>query len=269
MNQDRPLVAAAAGVSEPSPAWAEVSRLTAARVALGRSGVSLPTREVLNFSLAHARARDSVHIPLDVPRLRQELEQDGWPVLEVSTQAPDRRAYLVRPDWGRRLDESSRERLAPLADGEASFDLVFVLSDGLSPVALHNHASKLLGLLKPMLAYLCVAPLVIATQARVALADEIGERLQARLAISVIGERPGLSSPDSLGIYLTVDPKVGRTDAERNCISNIHGAGLAPASAAAQLAELIRLALSACRSGIGLAQASDSLPLEEKTLVQK
>lgn len=256
-------VTAEACVVEPAPAWAGLAGLTPARVALGRSGVSLPTRELLSFGLAHARARDAVHAALDVPRLRAELEQDGWRVVEVASRAADRAAYLARPDWGRRLDPVSAARLqAVLADEPAAVspDLVLVLSDGLSGAAVQTHARLLLRALRPKLSGLCLAPLVIATQARVALSDEVGECFGARFAASLIGERPGLSSPDSLGIYLTGDPRVGRTDAERNCISNIHGAGLGYEDAAEQFADRLAAALRGGRTGVAQSAREAALP---------
>lgn len=255
---DKPsgLVPASGGVIEPAPAWADLAGLTSARIALGRSGVSLPTRELLSFGLAHARARDAVHAALDGPRLRDELEGEGWAVLEVASLARDRAAYLARPDWGRTLDDVSRARLtthrAAASPREALADVALVLSDGLSAAAIHAHALPLLCALRPLLAGLHLAPLVIATQARVALADEVGECLGARLVASLIGERPGLSSPDSLGIYLTAAPRRGRTDAERNCISNIHAAGLRYDEAARQITQLISAAIREGCTGVAL-----------------
>jgi ethanolamine ammonia-lyase small subunit len=228
--------------------WAALRQYTAARIALGRSGASLPTREVLAFEQAHAQARDAVLVPLDAARLQGELEAEGWPVRQVHSRAADIAAYLARPDWGRRLADESAAALSTLP----GTDLALVLSDGLSAVALQTHAVPLLRELRPQLAGLCLAPLVIARRARVALADEVGERLGARVAVSLIGERPGLSSPDSLGAYLTHGPRVGRNDAERNCISNIRPQGLDYAEAAAQLAALLRAALGAGRSGVTL-----------------
>lgn len=240
--------------------WAELRRHTAARIALGRSGASLPTREVLAFEQAHAQARDAVLVPLDADALQGALERDGWPVLLVRSRAPDQAAYLARPDWGRRLSIDSLDALT--ANGIP--DLVLVLSDGLSAIALQTHAAPLLRALKPRLEGLSLAPLVIATRARVALADEVGERLRARVAVSLIGERPGLSSPDSLGAYLTHTPRIGRNDAERNCISNIRPQGLGYDEAAAQLAALLRAALGAGLSGVKLqfdpARALDAPP---------
>ena len=231
--------------------WTALRRHTAARIALGRSGASLPTREVLAFELAHAQARDAVLTGLDVTALRRTLEADGWTASEVRSRAPDQAAYLARPDWGRRLDSDSLSALAALDIN--STDLVLVVSDGLSSTAVQQNAAPLLRALRPLLPDgLAVAPVIIATHARVALADEVGAAFGARIALSLIGERPGLSSPDSLGAYLTYAPKVGRTDAERNCISNIRPQGLGYAAAALQLAALIRTAQHAQLSGVKL-----------------
>ncbi|MES2683162.1 MAG: ethanolamine ammonia-lyase subunit EutC [Pseudomonadota bacterium] len=228
--------------------WPELRAFTPARLALGRAGSSLPTSEVLAFQLAHAQARDAVWTALDVPALAAALAADGWPTQTVRSAAPDRQAYLVRPDWGRRLHPDSRAALTH-AGGS---DVLFVLSDGLSATAVQRHAAPLLRALRPLLQGLMLAPLIIATQARVALADEVGEALGVRLAVSLIGERPGLSSPDSLGAYVTHAPRAGLSDAARNCLSNIRPAGLAIDAAAAQLAALIHAALRQQRSGITL-----------------
>lgn len=236
--------------------WPELRAFTPARLALGRVGSSLPTREVLAFQLAHAQARDAVWTPLDVPALQRQLEAEGWTVQTVQSAAADRAAYLARPDWGRRLHADSRTALA--ADA-AAVDLVFVISDGLSSTATQRHAAPLLLALKPLLQGLALAPLVIATQARVALADEVGEALGARLAVSLIGERPGLSSSDSLGAYVTYAPRVGLTDAARHCLSNIRPEGLGYEAAAQQLAALILTALAAKHSGVSLKPAPAAL----------
>jgi ethanolamine ammonia-lyase small subunit len=238
-------------------------RLTPARIALGRSGSSQPTRAVLEFELAHAQARDAVLAPLDTAALRQQLEADGWPTLEVCSRAADRTAYLARPDWGRRLSEASAASLCALDPPGA--DLALVVSDGLSSVAVARHAANLLRALRPLLsAATRIAPIVVATQARVALSDEIGACLKARVAVSIIGERPGLSSPDSLGLYLTYAPQPGRNDAERNCISNIRPPqGLAYTEAAQLLAALLHAALDQRCSGIALRPAPpQSLEIE-------
>lgn len=249
--------------------WRALRRHTAARIALGRSGSSLPTREVLAFALAHAQARDAVHLPLDVATLRAQLEGDGWSVIETASRASDRAAYLARPDWGRRLDEAS----AAAVDAQRGhYDVLFVIGDGLSSTAVQAHAATLLLALKPLLDGLSMAPVVIATQARVALADDVGERIGARLALSLIGERPGLSSPDSLGAYLTYAPKVGITDEARNCISNIRPEGFAIGAAAQLIAAHVRAALQAQLSGVALrfdparvlASAPDRNPDDQK-----
>ena len=229
--------------------WSALRRHTAARIAIGRSGNSLPTREVLAFGLAHAQARDAVHLPLDVPALRSKLESAGWRAIEVESRAADRAAYLARPDWGRRLHEQS---LAKLADVEHGADIVFVISDGLSSIAVQRHALALIEQIKPLLDGFAIAPIIIATQARVALADDIGEHIEAKLAVSLIGERPGLSSPDSLGAYITYAPKVGNTDEARNCISNIRPDGFAIGAAAQLIAANIRASLRARLSGVAL-----------------
>ena len=218
---------------------------TPARVGLGRAGNSLLTRDLLNFQLAHARARDAVHAKLDPASLL-------LPGVTVASAAPDRITYLRRPDLGRKLSDESRVRLQGLAAGQC--DAVFVVADGLSALAVHRHAKSLLEAVVPRLQSLGwqLAPLVIAQQARVAIGDHIGQILNARLAVVLIGERPGLSSPDSLGVYLTWDPKPGRTDAERNCISNIRTEGLSYAAAAEKLVFLMTEARRLKLSGVML-----------------
>jgi ethanolamine ammonia-lyase small subunit len=203
----------------------DLSRFTNARVALGITGNSLPTRELLRFQLDHARARDAVYAELD-PRSLPE------PHVVVRSAARDRGVYLKRPDLGRVLSEESRDLLQP-----GDYDAAIVLADGLSALAVNRHAAPLLATLKPLLAAeeWLVAPLTVALQARVALGDEIGQRLGARQVAILIGERPGLTAPDSLGIYLTYDPRPGRTEAERNCISNVRPEGLTYELAARKL----------------------------------
>lgn len=240
----------------PRDPWERLAELTPARVALGRAGTGLPTRELLRFELAYAQARDAVEQPLDVASLRAELAATGLPVLHAASRAADRRTYLQRPDLGRRLDDASaRELAAP--GGTAGPDLAIVVADGLSALAVQRHAAPVVAALLPLLAGLRIAPLVLATQARVALADEVGALLGARLALILLGERPGLSSPDSLGAYLTYAPRVGCRDAERNCVSNIRPAGLPPDRAARKLAWLIREALGRELTGVQLHDESD------------
>jgi ethanolamine ammonia-lyase small subunit len=220
---------------------------TPARVELGRAGGSLPTRALLEFQLAHAKARDAVHLPLAVNSLVLELKQKGISSISLASAARDRGEYLKRPDLGRRLSDDSREQLAAV---RAEPDAVFVIADGLSALAVHRHAMPLLELLLRDLDWR-VAPVAIVEQGRVAIGDEIGELLGARMAVVLIGERPGLSSPDSLGVYLTWQPRPGLTDAERNCISNIRAEGLSHAGAAHKLLFLMnesrRLKLSGVR----------------------
>jgi ethanolamine ammonia-lyase small subunit len=236
--------------------WSDLRRHTPARIALGRAGDSLRTVELLRFAAAHAQARDAVHVPLDVPMLTAALQADGWQTVPVSSRAPTREDYLRRPDWGRRLAPSSADALQAAANG--AVDLAVVVGDGLSAVAAQRHAAPLLAALRAALASgadttpLRMAPVVIATQARVALADEIGALLQARLVLILLGERPGLSSPDSLGAYLTHAPQVGCTDAQRNCVSNIRPDGLAPVQAARRIAWLLRESLRRRVTGIAL-----------------
>ncbi len=227
--------------------------LTPARLGLGRSGVSQVTRDVLHFQLSHAQARDAVHARLDAAALAQAIRAqvsqfDSGPVLRLHSAAPDRTTYLQRPDLGRRLDEKSRSALAPNEGGEV--DVAMVVADGLSALAVERHVPPLLGLLLPRLAERNVAPVCVVEQGRVAIGDEIGEALQARLSIVLIGERPGLSSPDSLGAYITWAPRVGRTDAERVCISNIRSQGLDYEEAAAQVERAVTEAFQRRLTGV-------------------
>ncbi len=246
----------------PADPWADLRRHTPARIALGRAGSSLPTAEVLRFAAAHAQARDAVHIGLDTEALGRSLADLGGAPLTVRSRAPDRETYLRRPDHGRRLDATDAQRLQAAACGPV--DLALVLGDGLSAVAVQQHGAPLLAALLPLLAPgLALAPLVIATQARVALADEIGALLQARLVLILLGERPGLSAPDSLGAYLTFAPQLGCNDAQRNCVSNIRPDGLPPALAARRLAWLLHQALRRQVSGLALKDDSGSALLSD------
>jgi ethanolamine ammonia-lyase small subunit len=241
--------------------WREWRAATPARIALGRAGAGLPTDEALRFGWAHAMARDAVHAALDVDALETALRDQGWPVVRVHSRAPDRTTYLRRPDLGRQLDPADAERLRAMAGASAhgpACDVCIVVGDGLSSLAVERHAAPLLAALRPHLPEATrFAPVVIASQARVALADEAGEALGARLAVILIGERPGLSSPDSLGLYLTHTPRRGRFDAERNCISNVRPEGLSYDAAAFKLAWLMRAALRLGQTGIGLKDESD------------
>ncbi|SPS01342.1 ethanolamine ammonia-lyase subunit EutC [Cupriavidus taiwanensis] len=238
--------------------WQRLRRFTRARIALGRTGHSQPTDAVLAFGLAHAQARDAVHLALEVGAVTAALDAAGLAHAAVHSAAPDREHYLRRPDLGRRLDEASRARLDAMRPQQAP-DVVFVIADGLSALATQRHALPLLQAARQRLPQgWQIGPVVVAEQSRVALGDEIGERLGARQAVMLIGERPGLSSPDSLGIYLTHAPRVGRTDAERNCISNVRPEGLSYAQAAERLVFLLRGAAALGRSGVDL--KDDSAP---------
>lgn len=231
---------------------ARLSDLTPARVALGRTGASLATEEVLRFQLAHAEARDAVHVLLDGEALAAQIAALGCKVVRVATPATRRDIYLRRPDLGRRLEPESAERVDKLrCDG---LDIAIVVADGLSSRALTNNAVPLVSLLIPKLQHagLTLAPFVIAEGARVALGDEAAARLGARLVIVLIGERPGLSSPDSLGAYLTYAPRPGLTDAERNCVSNIRAGGLDVDTAASKITWLVTKALGTHMSGVRL-----------------
>jgi len=232
---------------------------TAARIALGRTGTSVPLREALAFRLAHAHARDAVYSALATVRLVNDLTELTLPVLAVRSQAAARTEYLHRPDLGRQLDAASRAQLAEAAAGEC--DLVVVLADGLSATATNQHALPLLRQLVPALrqAGLRLGPLVLAEQARVALGDEVGHLLGARLVLVLIGERPGLSAPDSLGAYFTHGPRPGLTDEARNCVSNIRPAGLGYEAAAAKLAYLLQESWRRQLSGVGLKDESGAL----------
>ena len=229
---------------------------TPARVDLGRSGHSLPTSELLDFQLAHAKARDAVRLPLDVNSLIVELKQKEIAALALASEAHDRSTYLHRPDLGRRLNSESRERLTPL---KSDYDAAFVIADGLSALAVHRHAVPMLELVLANLNSK-IAPVTIVQQGRVAIGDEICERLGAKQAVVLIGERPGLSSPDSLGIYLTWQPRPGRTDAERNCISNIRAEGLSYQVAAHKLLFLMNESRRLKLSGVQLKERAPLLP---------
>jgi ethanolamine ammonia-lyase small subunit len=240
--------------SQPD-AWSRLRRHTPARVALGRAGGSLPTREVLAFAAAHAGARDAVHTPLDVERLCADIRATGLDVIVTASAAPDRATYLQRPDLGRRLSDESRELLAARVEGvRPTSDLALVVSDGLSAPAAQRHATPLLAELLPMLraAGVACSPVVLVRHGRVAAQDEVGQALGARASLILLGERPGLGSPDSLGAYLVFAPRPGRTDADRNCVSNIRPGGLSFPAAAATLCYLLTEALRRRLSGVGL-----------------
>lgn len=232
-------------MSEKTPTrWADLRRFTPARVALGRAGNGLPTRAHLDFQAAHAAARDAVHAALDVAALQADLDVAGLAHIAVHSEASDRQSYLLRPDLGRRLRDRSAIPSMPGA-------MLFVVCDGLSATAVERHAVPLLRHIVPRLSGK-IAPVVIAEQGRVALGDDIGEAMGAEAVAVLIGERPGLSAADSLGVYLTWQPRRGRTDAERNCISNIRPDGLPLEAAADKLLWLIGAMRRLRLSGVGL-----------------
>jgi ethanolamine ammonia-lyase small subunit len=231
----------------PNP-WHTLRSLTAARIALGRSGVSLPTAPQLEFQLAYARARDAVHLPLDTAQLAQDLGEvlPGHPdVIPLASAAPDRGTYLQRPDLGRRLDAASHGVLESLYQPAHPYDLALVVVDGLSALAIAQNAAPFIHALLQRLEAderedWSLAPTTIVTQGRVAVGDEVGQLLGAKTVVVLVGERPGLSSPDSMGLYLTWAPQVGLTDAARNCISNVRPEGLPYTDAAYKLHMLLR-----------------------------
>lgn len=248
------------GLAAPDP-WYQLRALTPARIALGRAGGSLPTRAGLNFQLDHARARDAVHAPLDLGSAAQALRQTGMECFAVKSAAADRLRFLQRPDLGRRLDPGSRQLMERAFAPGSSLDAVFVVADGLSARAVHHHAAPLLAEVGPRLLAdgWRLGPVVLAEQGRVALGDEIGALMGARMVVVMIGERPGLSSPDSLGAYLTWQPRIGRTDADRNCISNIRPEGL-PYQAAGTRVHFLMSEARRCRlSGVALKDETGAL----------
>lgn len=238
---------------QPDP-WNSLRAHTAARIALGRCGASLPTRAQLDFRLAHARARDAVLTEFDAPALGAALAALGEPVLVVESAARDRAQFLQRPDFGRRLADGSRALLTAHAAGAPRCELVIIVSDGLSTFAANSQAKPLLTALLPLLraSGWTLAPLIVAKQARVALQDEIGEILRAQFSLMLLGERPGLGNADSLGAYFTHAPGPSRTDADRNCLSNIRPGGLTSEDAAHKLHALLAQARRLRTSGVAL-----------------
>ncbi len=234
--------------------WLGLQKWTDARIALGRAGSSLPTAPLLEFQLAHARARDAVQMSCDFSPVRDAAQRLGMDVLEVSSQVQDRDEYLRRPDRGRLLNADGAQRLAAYPREASGFDVGLIVADGLSSQAVERQAAPLLEILVPLIRAkrYSLAPLVCATQSRVALADDIGFHLQAAVTVILVGERPGLSSPDSLGAYLTWNPHRGLQNADRNCVSNIRPAGLPFETAAQTLVNLIRGAFLLRVSGVKL-----------------
>ncbi|MCY0109110.1 ethanolamine ammonia-lyase subunit EutC [Pseudomonas monsensis] len=253
---------------DPQNPWLELRRLTPARIALGRTGTSLPTSAQLDFQFAHAQARDAVHLPFDHAGLSAQLSERGRESLLLHSAATDRNSYLQRPDLGRKLSEDSAQRLRDHAQAHpGGVDLVIVVADGLSALAVHRHTLPFLTRLEEQMSAdgWSAAPVVLVEQGRVAVGDEIGQLLGAKMVVMLIGERPGLSSPDSLGLYFTYNPKVGLTDAYRNCISNVRLEGLSYGMAAHRLLYLMREACRRQLSGVNLKDEAQVQTLESDT----
>lgn len=291
-------------IHDPDP-WQMLRRFTAARIALGRTGVSQPTSAQLDFQLAHARARDAVHLALDVDALRRDVEAawpEAGPCIVLHSAAADRNVYLQRPDLGRKLDDASRAMLAGRAGGDAvrdraageaaellrdgaaargtetddasgvsaasgarPYDVAFVVADGLSALAVAQNAAPFLGVLRARIAAegWTIAPPVIVQQGRVAVGDEIGALLGSRVVVVLIGERPGLSSPDSMGLYVTWAPRVGLTDERRNCISNVRPAGQSYDEAAGRLHYLLAEAQRRQLTGVELKDETGEIMVKD------
>ena len=247
--------------------WQQLKSFTRARIAIGRVGSSLPTSEVLDFGLAHAMARDAVHLALDVDALETDIKQQQFTTIRAKSMAPDRASYLLRPDWGRRLHEQSLMQFQNLSQTKP-IDFLIVVGDGLSSLAVSRHVAPLLAEIRNHIpADWHTGHVVIASQARVAIGDEIGQALNAKMVAMLIGERPGLSSPDSLGIYLTYNPKLGLSDADRNCISNVRPEGLQYAAAAKKLLWLAKEAMRLKVTGVSPKDESDVQEIaQQKTL---
>lgn len=243
----------------PNP-WNKLRQYTPARIALGRAGTSLPTKPHLEFQLAHARARDAVHHELDTAKLESALKTRGHETCLLHSAAANRPMYLQRPDMGRRLDEDSHKALSDMAQRGDGYDVVFVVGDGLSSFAIEENAAPFLDAILPPLREQSwrIAPLVIIREARVAVGDEIGQLLGARMVVVLIGERPGLSSPDSMGIYMTLNPRIGLTDEARNCISNVRREGLDYQGAAHKLFYLMNEARKRGLSGVHLKDEAET-----------
>ena len=251
--------------ADPQNPLLELRRLTPARIALGRTGTSMPTSAQLDFQYAHAQARDAVHLPFDSAGLSAQLAERGRASLLLHSAATDRNSYLQRPDLGRKLSDESAQALRDYAlshpDG---VDLAIVVADGLSALAVHRHTLPFLARMEDQIVNdgWSVSPVILVEQGRVAVADEIGELLGAKMVVILIGERPGLSSPDSLGLYFTYNPKVGLTDAYRNCISNVRLEGLSYGMAAHRLLYLMREACRRQLSGVNLKDEAQLQTLE-------
>nr|WP_176159722.1 ethanolamine ammonia-lyase subunit EutC [Pseudomonas fluorescens] len=239
----------------PENPWLELRRLTPARIALGRTGTSIPTSAQLDFQFAHAQARDAVHLPFDHAGLSSQMAERGRESVLLHSAAVDRHMYLQRPDLGRRLSDESAQSLRNYAAANpGGVDLAVVVADGLSALAVHKHTLPFLTRMEEQTHAegWSLSPVILVEQGRVAVADEVGQLLGAKMVVILIGERPGLSSPDSLGLYFTYNPKVGLTDAYRNCISNVRLEGLSYGMAAHRLLYLMKEACRRQLSGVNL-----------------
>jgi ethanolamine ammonia-lyase small subunit len=250
-TQDREISPSPIGQSDP---WVALRKLTTARIALGRAGGSLRTRSRLDFRLAHAKARDAVWSPFHPEMLASELRAYWNDVVVLESAVADRAEYLRRPDLGRRLAAADREKLLDLLTGKKPYDLVIIVSDGLSTLAATTQAAPLISELLPLLTTdgWTIAPLVVVRNGRVAIQDEIGEICRARISLMLIGERPGLGSTDSMGAYFTYSPGKDTTDADRNCVSNIRQEGITPTDAARKLFHLLSASRKLGISGVQL-----------------
>ncbi|RDL43242.1 ethanolamine ammonia-lyase subunit EutC [Marinomonas piezotolerans] len=251
--------------------WQRLREFTDARIGLGRAGVSVPTKHLLAFQLAHAQAIDAVHTPLNATELIHQLTQQSWSPpsqpFRLHSRAEHREMYLQRPDYGRQLNKASEQTLEDHAYlSDETYDVAFVIVDGLSALAIEENVLPFLNELVPTLtsgpAPWTIAPLCIVEQGRVAIGDHVGELLHAKCVVVLVGERPGLSSPDSMGLYLTWGPKVGNTDAYRNCISNIRPAGLNYPEASRKARYLLNEARTKQLSGVQLKDRTDESVIE-------
>lgn len=256
--------------------WEKLRQFTQARIGIGRVGTSIPTDELLRFQLSHAQAMDAVHVPLDDEQLESDLNEkvelrDHLPVFFLHSEATDRLTYLQRPDLGRKLDQPSINTLKAHSDETPSpYDLVIVIADGLSSYAINHHAAPFLDSLVSLLKRESkhewnIAPLCVVHQGRVAVGDDVGESINAKEVLVLVGERPGLSSPDSLGLYLTWHPLRGTEDSLRNCISNVRPEGLAYQPAAHKCFYLLEESRHLKLTGVGLKDRSDDTIVEHKT----
>lgn len=236
--------------------WDKLKEFTSARIAIGRTGNSIPVKNSLEFKLAHAHARDAVYSKLDSEKLQHDLEVHKLPVIHLKSQAVYREQYLQRPDLGRRIDEEAYNLLKP---HKGNYDIAIIIADGLSATAINQNTVPLLEILIPAftMAKFSIAPLCLIEQGRVAIGDDVGAVLNAKLSLILIGERPGLSAADSMGAYITYSPKPGLTDESRNCVSNIRPQGLTAHLAAEKIFYLVQQAIRRQLTGVQLKDDAD------------